>query len=135
MVIGGDWRDKHLKFIARPYDSSWQVWESEDSSGSKSTVKAGGAECFIILKEERECAGFVRLCSRILWPVRLRPRAYEVRLPNFRSRLWNTLASGLLQSLESAVLRDREPATLAQWTLRHLTSWHLEAYDRNILSF
>ena len=25
----------------------------------ESTVKAGGAECFIILKEERECAGGV----------------------------------------------------------------------------
>ena len=76
MAIGGDWRDKHLKFIARPYDSSWQVWESEDSSGSKSSVKAGGSERFIILKEERECAGFVGvrgLCFRILWPVCLRP--------------------------------------------------------------
>ena len=35
VVIGGDWQDKHLIFIARPYDSGWQVWESEHSSGSK----------------------------------------------------------------------------------------------------
>jgi hypothetical protein len=73
--------------------------------------------------------------SRILWPVRFRPRAYQSGSPNFTSRLCNTLASGQLQKLESAVLRDWEPATLAPWTLRHLTSWHLEAYDRNILSF